>query len=388
MRVILLLLPVKAVLAAPSVYVVTDRWGVDWVYKEKREPELHYKRLGQAIWNGEHHFLYTDSRRPQTWILGRGKTLSTAYAEYRAPAREGRPGATHWSWVWDGTKNESGSREGMKEKGHPQPSVRVFGVGMNITGEELVKQLEEEGEEIDTEEYIICNSTWKEEWQRRFISKCPDGQLYCDGVHHCASGSDELCPYVTVQYKSRRLNITREQWYAEGAEDDQGQIACKRPGFRHSPELKDSNGFRDSPWLILDSNDCKRCNKIKDCATGIDELDCPPFVSPSFELPLYCCLVVLVLGVLLHLGWKALNKEVEDEAREIKIIVDVSRRLEEAVDLIVKAAIEDRSFPEASYEILHNHCGGIDLLIGDRHGKSSKYGWTICAGLIFRVNIF
>ena len=74
----------------PSIYVVigtdTGSWSVDGVYgvygvyEEKREPELHYKRVGGAGYDGDHRFLYTDSRHHQTWILGYGKTLSTAGA--------------------------------------------------------------------------------------------------------------------------------------------------------------------------------------------------------------------------------------------------------------------------------------------------------------------
>ena len=63
-----------------------------------------------------------------------------------------------------------------------------------------------------------------------------------------------------------------------------------------------------------------------DCANGFDEHDCPPYVSPSFELPLYCYLVVLILAAI--------------------------------------EAIEDLPFPEASYKIVHDRCGGLDLLIG------------------------
>ena len=124
---------------------------------------------------------------------------------------------------------------------------------------------------------------------------------------------------------------------------------------------------------------CEICNKIKDCATGIDEPDdCPVYVSPSFELPVYCCLVVLVIGVLLHLGWKALKKEVEDGAMEMEMIMAAGRQLEEAVDKIVEAAVKDLPFPiQASYEIVHNHCGGVELLIGDRYGKT-KYSRLLC----------
>ena len=281
--VILLLFLMKAALAAPSVYIVTGiGWGEhDGVYEEKREPELHYKQLGEADKYGNYYFLYTDSRFPKTWILGRGIDLATVYAHYRAPAKDGRPMVTQWRYVHDW------SREG-KEQGDPKPSLRVVGVETNSTGEEVEKQLLG-GEDIVKEEYIICGT--------------PRGEVD-----------------------------------------------------------------------ILTS--CEICNKIKDCATGIDEPDdCPVYVSPSFELPVYCCLVVLVIGVLLHLGWKALKKEVEDGAMEMEMIVAAGRQLEEAVDKIVEAAVKDLPFPiQASYEIVHNHCGGVELLIGDRCGKTKYHG--------------
>ena len=63
-----------------------------------------------------------------------------------------------------------------------------------------------------------------------------------------------------------------------------------------------------------------------------------------------------------------------NEMMEMEINGAVGRQLEEAVDMIVQSAIEDLPFPEASYEVVHSHCGGIDLLIGARHGKTSRNG--------------
>ena len=146
--------------ASPSVYLVNGAAG--GVYEEKREPELHYKRIGS---DGHYRFLYTDSRRPQTWILGHGETLSTAYAVYRAPARDGRPAVTQWSYVWGDMYR---SREG-KEEGDPESSLRVVGVETNSTGEEVASQLQG-GKDIVTEEYIICklnysnNPTSRHRW--------------------------------------------------------------------------------------------------------------------------------------------------------------------------------------------------------------------------------
>ena len=89
----------RAASAALSIYRVKGTYKsiYDGGYVENREPELHYKRVAEAdYWR---RFLYTDSRRPNTWILGWGKTLSTAQAQYRAPAVDGRPPDTGWSYV-------------------------------------------------------------------------------------------------------------------------------------------------------------------------------------------------------------------------------------------------------------------------------------------------
>ena len=65
--VILLLFLMKTALAAPSVYVVSESlYGeYDGVYEEKREPELHYKKLGEAdkYYGGHFKFIYTDYRK-------------------------------------------------------------------------------------------------------------------------------------------------------------------------------------------------------------------------------------------------------------------------------------------------------------------------------------
>ena len=50
--------------------------------------------------------------------------------------------------------------------------------------------------------------------------------------------------------------------------------------------------------LKIPKGDCRRCNLIKDCDSGLDEDNCPAYVAPSFELPIYCTLVVLLLGIL------------------------------------------------------------------------------------------
>ena len=81
MTVVLLLFLIKAAFATPSIYVVSgDAYLYTGVYEEKREPELHYKKLGEADYEGDYFFLYTDSRRPLTWIIGYGETFSTVQA--------------------------------------------------------------------------------------------------------------------------------------------------------------------------------------------------------------------------------------------------------------------------------------------------------------------
>ena len=118
----------RASSAITSLYVVT---GVNsyynGVYEEKREPEHHYKKLGEAD-NWGHKFLFKGRHHINTWFLGTGSTLSTARAYFRAPAVEGRPPADQWGFVVDG------SREG-REKGNPKPEVKVVGVETKIETE-------------------------------------------------------------------------------------------------------------------------------------------------------------------------------------------------------------------------------------------------------------
>ena len=207
----------------PSLHVVET--GVpsyyNGVYEERREPELHFKRLGEADEDGDYRFLYTDSRRPNTWILGDGANVTTAGALFRAPAVDGRPAITGWSRVGDGSR-------GGEEEGLPYPGVRVVEVETKIRGE-LKEQWEKPGTDFVTEEYIICDA------------------------HGSSSQSSERI-------------------------------------------------------ILLKNFDCRPCNLVPDCASKIDEHGCPDYTSPSFEHPIYCCLVVLVLGVLLHLGWNAVTK--------------------------------------------------------------------------------
>ena len=59
-----------------------------------------------------------------------------------------------------------------------------------------------------------------------------------------------------------------------------------------------------------------------------------------------------------------MTRSARDEAGEIETVGVIGRQLEEAVEKIIQAAIEDLPFPEASYEIAYDRCGGLDLLIG------------------------
>ena len=119
---VVILFLARRIAGSATVYVVTGAGSSNGVYEEKREPEVHYKQLGEAGRNEWYRFLYKGSQHGNTWILGRGDTLSTAKAFYRAPAVEGRPPADQWSRVWD-----SRIREG-KEEGDLRPKMRVVGV--------------------------------------------------------------------------------------------------------------------------------------------------------------------------------------------------------------------------------------------------------------------
>ena len=97
-----------------------------------------------------------------------------------------------------------------------------------------------------------------------------------------------------MRHNSKTFNISRKELGEGHAKDYQGTIACWKKG--------------DKEWVILDENACERCNLVPDCDTEFDEVGCPVYTSPSFEYPIYCSLVVLILGVLLHLGWNAVTR--------------------------------------------------------------------------------
>ena len=192
-----------------------------------------------------------------------------------------------------------GSREG-EEEGGPRPEIRVVGVETKITGEELRKQLFKRGEDVITEEYIICDAR-RSTSDRMIILKSSKDPAYCEAVSQspCKSdeSNDELCPFLIVHQNSMAVNISRKDFEAGHAKNDQNTIACRKTG---------KQGVKE--WVILAENACERCNLVPDCATKIDERDCPVYTSPSLEYPIYCSLVVLILGVLMHLGWNAVTR--------------------------------------------------------------------------------
>ena len=100
-----------------------------------------------------------------------------------------------------------------------------------------------------------------------------------------------------MHQNSKNFNISREDFEEGHAKVDQNTIACRKTGKKG-----------DKEWVILDENACERCNLVPDCDTEFDEVGCPAYTSPSFEYPIYCSLVVLVLGVLLHMGWNAVTR--------------------------------------------------------------------------------
>ena len=151
--------------------------------------------------------------------------------------------------------------------------------------------MQKRGEDVITDEYIICDAH-RNSSDRLIILKKSEDPAYCNADPQCKSGSDQRCPFLTVRHNSKTFNITRKELEAGHAKNDQDTIACKKRG--------------EKEWVILDG--CERCNLVPDCDTEIDEQGCPVYTSPSFEYPVYCCLVVLILGGLLHLGWKAMTR--------------------------------------------------------------------------------
>ena len=59
-----------------------------------------------------------------------------------------------------------------------------------------------------------------------------------------------------------------------------------------------------------------------------------------------------------------MTKAAEDEIRASEENFAIQCQLEEAVDLIVPAVIEQRSIPELAYTLVHDTPGGMELLVG------------------------
>ena len=66
----------------------------------------------------------------------------------------------------------------------------------------------------------------------------------------------------------------------EGYVTEEGTIFCWRT--------------RSKAVQIIPKDDCRICNINRDCDSGQDEANCPAYVAPSFEIPIYCTLVVLL----------------------------------------------------------------------------------------------
>ena len=86
----------------------------------------------------------------------------------------------------------------------------------------------------------------------------------------CDSGQDEVgCPPME-----------------EGNVTEEGIIFCW--GKQEGCFVKARDWQRTGKGqLNISKDDCHRCNLIKDCDSGLDEDDCPAYVAPSFNLPLY-----------------------------------------------------------------------------------------------------
>ena len=77
-----------------------------------------------------------------------------------------------------------------------------------------------------------------------------------------------------------------------------------------------------------------------------------------------------LFGISSDLRHTNVTRAAEEEAKGKEVLHAIGREMEDAVDVIVQAAVEDLPFPEESYEVLHNQPGGVDLIIGTRCGKS------------------
>ena len=120
MHLLLLLSVVTAVLGKSPVYVVTGgfKGNYDGLYEERRQPVLHYKKMGKPDQNGKLWFLYTDKSFPPTWMIGQGNNVLSAKAYFRSTLRAEVAPVSDWLHVADGSQMG-------EEVGWASPGVRV-----------------------------------------------------------------------------------------------------------------------------------------------------------------------------------------------------------------------------------------------------------------------
>ena len=127
--------------------------GFDGLYAEEGHGSTkHYKRLGGATFLGNYYYLYRGTERRGTWVLGRGKSIETRRAWFRAPAGSAAnqpPPLSGWQGVCcDLSKDGS-------ESGSDDPNMRV--TRLQLDEKETAASVFERGGG-ETEEGIICRS--------------------------------------------------------------------------------------------------------------------------------------------------------------------------------------------------------------------------------------
>ena len=121
MHLLLLLSGVTGLLGkSPVHYVVTGgfKGNYDGLYEERRQPVLHYKKMGKPDQNGKLWFLYTDKSFPPTWIIGQGNNVLSAKAYFRSTLKAEEAPVSDWLHVADGSQMG-------EEEGYASPGVRV-----------------------------------------------------------------------------------------------------------------------------------------------------------------------------------------------------------------------------------------------------------------------
>ena len=105
---------------SPVHYVVTGgfKGNYDGLYEERRQPVLHYKKMGKPDQNGKLWFLYTDKSFPPMWMIGQGNNVLSAKAYFRSTLKAEDAPVSDWLHVADGS--QMGEREG-----YASPGVRV-----------------------------------------------------------------------------------------------------------------------------------------------------------------------------------------------------------------------------------------------------------------------